>query len=159
MKKSQRMATTLTLTENIGTCDNITGCTITLPFAPVTGQLDLQDPNFGNLVLDVITFDNSTSTATFASDNIDGFDDPGDTFGPPPPLANVINLTEPPSNVLTYSPQPGQPGYTLDGSGAPVTYGVTSDSTPESVPEPSSLLLLGSGLLGMVGAMRRKLLS
>src|SRR5579864_8438794 len=88
-------ASPIVLTESTGTCNHVTGCTIALPFSPVTGQVLLLDPNFFNLPLDVITFDSTTDTAVFASDNIDGFDDPGDTFGPPTPLTNQISLTEP----------------------------------------------------------------
>lgn len=106
-------ATTIVLTESSGTCDHIVGCTIDLPFSPVTGQVLLLDPDFFNLPLDVITFDSTTNTAVFASDNIDGFDDPADTFGPPSPLTNQISLTEPSvesgPETLLYDPLPGQP--------------------------------------------------
>lgn len=151
-------ATTIVLTESSGTCDHIVGCTIDLPFSPVTGQVLLLDPDFFNLPLDVITFDSTTNTAVFASDNIDGFDDPADTFGPPSPLTNQISLTEPSvesgPETLLYDPLPGQPGYGLDDSGAPVSYSITSDSG--AAPEPSSLLLFGAGLISLAAVRRRR---
>lgn len=151
-------ATTIVLTEHSGTCNHVVGCTINLPFSPVTGQVLLLDPDFFNLPLDVITFDGTTNTAVFASDNIDGFDDPGDTFAPPPPLSNQISLIEPSvesgSETLLYNPLPGQPGYGLDDTGAPVNYSITSDSGV--APEPSSLLLLSAGLISLAAVRLRR---
>ena len=139
------------------TCNTSTGCTYALSFTPTDGQLLLFDPSVG-LVLDYITFDSATKTATFASDPLDGFDDPADVNAPPPLQANTIILAEPfPVETLFYTPKLGQPGFSTD----PLFFGysVTSDTVPnDSVPEPSSILLLGAGLLGIVGVMRRKLL-
>jgi hypothetical protein len=133
-----------------GVCNNTTGCTFTLPFAPTAGQLLLFEPELG-FVGDVITFKATgatTGTATFASDDLDGFLDPADTFGPPPPLPPFFTINELPSGMLVYTPTSGQPGF----GGV---YGVAS---PPAVAEPSSMLLLGAGLLGIAGIMRRKLL-
>lgn len=144
------LATVVTIDEFTGSCNTTTGCTASLPFAPVTGQLNLTD---NGVLLDVITFDNATSSYTFASDNIDGFDAPADTFAPPLPLANVVTLPEPTNETLelvVYTPTAGQPGFALDGSGNPITYDVFSDSPGPVVPEPSSLVLFGSGLLALM---------
>jgi hypothetical protein len=145
-----------------GSCDplHVTGCTFQLGFAPIDGQLLLSDPGFG--VLDVITFTATgllTGTATIASDGLDGLDDPGDTGTLPPLLHSCvffvapcsITMVEPPTQTVSYTPLAGQPGF----GGV---YTVTSDSHTTDVAEPSSLLLLGAGLLGVVGVMRRKLL-
>ena len=143
-----------------GTCNNTTGCTFALTFAPIEGQLLLSDPGIG--VLDVITFtatSSTTGTATLASDGLDGLDDLGDTFTLPSLLHSCdffaspcsVTMDEPPSQTVLYTPLPGKPGF----GGI---YTVTSDSHTTDVAEPSSMLLLGAGLLGIVGVMRRKLL-
>jgi len=153
-------AASFTLNETGGTCNHTTGCTFALGFTPTSGQLLLFDPSDG-AVGDVITFDSLTQSATLASDSVDGFDDPGDTFVNPgllPPCASIpiapcaFTVIEPPTETLTYTPTTsGQPGF--GGS-----YSVTSDSHPNDIAEPSSMLLLGAGLLGIAGIMRRKLL-
>jgi hypothetical protein len=130
-------------------CNHVTGCTFALSFAPTAGQLLLVEPELG-FVGDVITFKRtsaSTGTATFASDNLNGLLEPGDTFAPPPPLAPFFTITEPLSGMLVYMPTSGQPGFAG-------VYGITSP--PAVVAEPSSMLLLGAGLLGIVGILRRK---
>lgn len=149
-------ATPITLNETgMGavTCDplHVTGCTFALSFAPTAGQLLVLEPELGFIVGDYITFaatGASTGTATLASDNLNGLVFPADTIAPPPPLAPFATITEGPSGMVVYNPVSGQPGF--GGS-----YGITS---PSPVAEPSSMLLLGAGLLGIVGVMRRKLL-
>ncbi len=66
--------------------------------------------------------------------------------------ANTVNVLEtalPGGTGFSYTPLAGQPGYV---AGFDVTYNMVSD-----VPEPSSLMLLGSGLAGFAGVIRRKL--
>lgn len=151
-------ASPIVLTEHSGTCNHVVGCTINLPFSPVTGQVILLEPEFFNLPEDVITFDGTTNTAVFASNDLTGLHDPADVTTPPSPLPNQISLSEPlvqsGPETLLYSPLPGQPGYGLDDTGAPVSYSINSDSGV--VPEPSSLLLLSTGLISFTTVGRRR---
>lgn len=54
---------------------------------------------------------------------------------------------------VVYTPTQGQPGF-VTGAGGPVTYTIESDIV--ATPEPASLVLVGTGLVGMGGFVRRK---
>jgi len=115
----------------------------TLPFGGIQGDVLLNDPGIG--VLDVIRF-NGDGTLIFYSDNIDGFDAPGDTPSPPGAFyANTVTLTEvgpEGNNGATYAPTANQPGFGIFG-GQATTYVFISDS---QIPEPGTMCLIGGGL-------------
>jgi hypothetical protein len=171
-------AINITVDENgNGLFTNTSGFSSALPFAvqndPVNGELaltySLLNPpglQVGDLVIsepdgtfgDLVRFnpnetcaDGSTGCLVFYSET-PPTDSLADVGVPVSQLLPAIILAEDALGQVIYTPTAGQPGF-VAGAAGPVTYDLISDP----VPEPNALILLGTGLIGLVMMRRRKL--
>jgi hypothetical protein len=131
------------------------------PSLVVGDVLIIEGGDADSLLSDIVRFNPAIPGTTypasllFYSDNVDGVDVPADTGMPTAFYANLLRIVEigPEGNsYASYTPLSGQPGYI---SGYDVTYTFISDGHTGQVPEPCTMLLIGSGLVGLWGARKK----
>lgn len=123
--------------------------TYALPFTGTQGDVHLLSSGGG--YLDVIRF-NGDGTLIYYSDNLNGIDSLADTPSAPGVYANFIEIPsgEELANFHTsYTPQLGQPGYDESHPSYVFIDGDARSGEASTVPEPSSLLLLGGGIAAL----------
>jgi hypothetical protein len=131
-----------------------------LPVALTYGLLSPPGLTAGDLIIldspgvisDVIRFNPQTNGGSFVYYSLLGGGQLADTGLPSAFYTNAFSVLET-DPVTIYTPTSGQPGF-VTGAGGPVTYRFTGSQA--QTPEPASLILLGSGVAGGIGFLRRR---
>jgi hypothetical protein len=135
---------TLAPDTTLGGLANWNVLTYTLPFQGVQGDVLVLDPAVqGDPILDVLRFDGASHLIVY-SDDVNGFQTPADTPGPPNPFYAtqlVVNKqhVSPTFAFADFTPTVNDPGY--DASNPTYLF-----FDPGVIPEPGGGLLLLSGL-------------
>src|SRR5260370_30698795 len=138
---------------SLGSCAYLTTCSFsgTLNIDVTTGTLlsvDITLPGLSSFTTLAFSL-GSTSNWSIGLNNGSGGNIMGLSFNTAPTAASLVGFTGGTHLGVFVSPPPGSPPTLL-------LYAVAGGSIVPAVPEPSSIVLLGTGLVAIAGSLRRK---